>query len=842
MEHSYRRYSEPRFLYEKGLAMQNKFALRNYQGEAHKFYLVNTKMIQHDQSGLSSSPAHHIFVVDTSRSMSEDMADMKAMIEKLLVLEEYHNADTLFSLLSYDSEGNLVVQFSRIRVSELNQANSPEMAKIKAIEPGGSSCMSQAIDQALKLVNRDELTCISLHSDGYANDNSVTSEQRKLETLITKVREYGNVFVNTFAYRSNADFKLLSKIANSLSGRCLQATSIKEIFNALRGSTSKLVEASVKTYLSKIEDYDLQVFVCAEAQRINGASTDLKIRGVPADMEQLVYLYKEVSETEFKASAALECGLEQHSVKPLAAFAKVHLAMGHLNAAKYAMVSMRAPRILEQHAKALSNAQIIHFSNTLENICFEGLSNKEVRSLDYGFDTSASSVMNILDVLSTHAKYIRVDLESLLKDYQRSSVRRIEGSRDKEGKLIKPWLKAKVSTQSTQARLLDIVINRNDAEVDLKLCQDIELVNRENGESITNIAGIDLKGKLKKIKSYKLVTGGVLSVPSLKLKLESKQVFRQLKALGVCTGEYRPKKLYTVKLSQRPLVDYGFEVSDLKATFDQLCRYKVLISLFNALLKNSSLNYTIDQVKALQEHYISSQLNLNMPTTPEYDNLEQAIADGKVDVRTVYKIDVGSTAILNLSKFKSANAYLSRRFAVTINQEEIEKPTLGLWWNPGFSAVIKSLGSKTKLNESDQIMMPIFEDFFELGSEGTIANILHSAGANEYLLTQFKALQSRELDHDESELLLHTLKSIVKVSSTQLYKQHICPLVFYIGTTGILPDMMTCDDLNSNRIDGSHLVSDRLGFDHSGSEILDLESLQDRFPRLKLAKSDRNKT
>ena len=104
--------------------MQNKFALRNYQGEAHKFYLVDTKMIQHDQRDLSSSPTHHIFVVDASRSMTEDMADIKAMIEKLLVLEEYHNTDTLFSLLSYDSKGNLVVYFSRIKVSELNQANS----------------------------------------------------------------------------------------------------------------------------------------------------------------------------------------------------------------------------------------------------------------------------------------------------------------------------------------------------------------------------------------------------------------------------------------------------------------------------------------------------------------------------------------------------------------------------------------------------------------------------------------------------------------------------------------------------------------------------------------------
>ena len=69
---------------------------------------------------------------------------------------------------------------------------------------------------------------------------------------------------------------------------------------------------------------------------------------------------------------------------------------------------------------------------------------------------------------------------------------------------------------------------------------------------------------------------------------------------------------------------------------------------------------------------------------------------------------------------------MARRFAVTINQAEAEKPTLDLWWNPGFRPVIKSLSSRTKLDESDHIMMPIFEDFFELGSEGTIDRILRS--------------------------------------------------------------------------------------------------------------------
>ena len=797
--------------------MQNKFALRNYKGEPTQFYLVDSKTIRYDPHDSKRSPAHHIFVIDASGSMAEDMIEMKVMIEKIFVLEEYHDIDTLFSLISYASEGDLIVHFSRVKVSDINQANSPEMNEIKALETRGSTCISQAIEHALNLVEAQEVTCISLHSDGYANDRTVTSEHTKIEELIHRVNEHENVFVNTFAYRSSADFKMLSKIANSLNGRCLQTSNIKEIYDALRYSTDQLPEVSVRRYLSKIEDYTFQVLVSAQAQRINGSTTDLKVRGIPADIEQLIYQYKEVSELEFQASSAPECGQGDHSVKPLAAFAKAQLTMGRLNSAKYALVSMRASQLLQRHARTLTNDQIVYFSNTLEKISYEGLSKTETRSTDYGFDTSACSVISILQVLSAYAAHIKVDLETLLKDYRRSSIHRIEGRRDENGKLSVPWLKTQATTQSNRVQLRSVVINRNDAEVDLNLVQEVELINRETDELITHVAGIDLRGKLNKIKSYKLVTGGVLNVPSLRLKLESKQVFRQLKELGVCTGEYQPTQLYTINLSQRPLVDYGFELSDLNNTFECLCRYRVLTSMLNALLTNRSVDYTDHQVQALKEHYITSRLNLSMPTTTTYQNLEQAITEGIVDARNVYKIDIGSTEILNLGKFKSANAYLARRFKVMINRTEVEKPSLDLWWSDGFHTAVKSLSSRTKLDETDRVMMPLFEDFLELGSAGTIVGILNEAGADEALLNRFKALKCRELSADDTEVLLHNLKSLIEQSTKQLYERVVCPLVFYIGTTGILPDMIE-------------------------SEILNAESLATRFPTLKLSKTDHTKT
>lgn len=797
--------------------MHNKFALCNFQGEAKQFYLVDTQVVRNDHIVLKTAPSHHIFVVDASGSMIEDMAEMKAMIEKLFVLEEYHDADTLFSLLSYASEGDLIVHFSRVKVSQLNQANSQELQAVKALETRGATCMSQALEQALSLVQEDELTCISLHSDGYANDSSVHSEYSRLDELISKVEQYDHVFVNTFAYRSNADFKLLSKIANSLSGRCLQADHIKDIFDALRNSTNTLVKTQSHTYFSSIDDYDFQVFVSKEAQRINGTDGDLKVRGVPADAEQLIYRYKEISEADYQASSAPECGLAQEGLKAVAAFAKAQLTLGQLNMAKYALVSMKAPKLLERHAKALTNEQILYFSNTLEQIAFNDLPSDEARSQSFGFDTSAASLMSILQLLGRHASHVKVDLKALLQNYQRASIHRVEGTRDEEGKLIEPWLDTKVIGDADRAQLLSIAINRNDAEVDLNLAQEVELINRESQDSITEVEGIDLKGKLKTIRSYKLVTGGILSVPSLSLKLESKLAHRQLVELGVLEGEYKPKELYTINLSHRPLVDYGFKLDGLKEAFDRLCRYKILRSMFNALLKNTSIDYTTEQLKALQEHYITPLLNLSMPTTPVFADLDQAITEGLVDARTVYKIDVGSTSILNLSKFKSANAYLARRFKIFINQSEAEKPGLNLWWSQGFKASIKSLSARTKLDETDAIMMPLFEDFLELGSEGVICDILKEAGADDELLAQFKAFQARTLSDDDAELVLYRLKSLIKRSAKQLYEQVICPLVFYIGATGVLPDMIDC-------------------------EIMDSETVEARYPSLKIVKADREKT
>lgn len=144
-----------------------------------------------------------------------------------------------------------------------------------------------------------------------------------------------DVFANTISYAST-DFKLLSKIANKLSGHCIQAGEVKRVYDALDDST-KLLGSSVAPALeeSLIKEYDYQVFVSQSGKKINGSSSTLKICGVKADDRGLFYKYQKVAKDKYDK---LDVPVAQTDESVLA-FAKANLADGNLNTAKYALAS-----------------------------------------------------------------------------------------------------------------------------------------------------------------------------------------------------------------------------------------------------------------------------------------------------------------------------------------------------------------------------------------------------------------------------------------------------------------------------------------------------------------------
>jgi hypothetical protein len=159
-----------------------RFVVYGFDGKPKQHYVV--EVATHDASSAAGKKevkaGHTIIIVDRSGSMYCDIAALKDMLKKLLTLEEYMNSSMIVSLISYSTSGDCKVHFDRVKVSDVMKAGSKQQAEINRIASSGLTCISQALNVAKGLVRPDEPTAIILHSDGYANDPSVWSEQRQV--------------------------------------------------------------------------------------------------------------------------------------------------------------------------------------------------------------------------------------------------------------------------------------------------------------------------------------------------------------------------------------------------------------------------------------------------------------------------------------------------------------------------------------------------------------------------------------------------------------------------------------------------------------------------------------
>src|SRR5262249_30437464 len=156
---------------------------------------------------------------------------------------------------------------------------------------------------ALRLANSkvkdNELTAITLHSDGYANDPSANSEASSLMKLTGELKGK-DAFVNTIAYTDYSDFRLLSRVANAGSGACVKAGKIGGVYTSLYSSTKVLgssVTPPIEVPLEK--GFNYQVFVSRAAGRINGGAETLSIRGLKEDDDGVIYRYRKLTQAEY---------------------------------------------------------------------------------------------------------------------------------------------------------------------------------------------------------------------------------------------------------------------------------------------------------------------------------------------------------------------------------------------------------------------------------------------------------------------------------------------------------------------------------------------------------------
>lgn len=783
---------------------KTKFALYNFAGQEKAYYLVDRVNLETPDDICQKSVAHSIIIIDRSGSMYYDIQALKETLIKLLTLDEYINFQLVITLISYSSKGDVSCHFQKIPIQEVMQNNSSYIQEIKKIQAGCFTCISQAMQLAKSLVQEGELTAITLHSDGYANDSSSSSEAKALEEICKELKSM-DVFVNTIAYSYASDFKLLAKIANTVSGSCIKAGDVKEVYNTIY-STSKLLGSSVAPAIEEFlaADYTYQVFLSKNAKKINGSSATLKIFGIKPEDEVIVYKYKQITLEAFAQLTDVPVAQNHESVY---AFAKAHLAEGNLNTAKYAIASTFDNTLTERHAKALTNAQIADFAQDIDIALFYPTILREHEIGDRVKVNDRISLLELIKIFEQHRSNIIINIKHLQENYQRKGIKKIKGSRDENGNLIKLWLTTEYLDSGDYVGMGSFEINRNTATINMRVSRKAKLVKIEDKTPISEVAGL-LVNELITFNNYTIVSDGELNIKSLKVKISSKKAFDLLKETNLLELNGYPvenfdfRAEYTIKLDSLPLVPFDAQYSSIDGLFYQLAEVKVLSSIISSYLKGESDVFLPEQLEELKKHYLSKSLYLNFPTTNGYTEIKEALANGTVDSRVSYKIDVGSKDILNLGKLYAANKFLERMYQVYNSEtgEIFDKPSFDTALEPNIAFRHKQLSSRTKITKVDDFMKPIFDDFIGLENNGIVEAILAKVGADNLVRVLQDKWNNKFVSKQEMVTALTGANIKLEEYAERIYRDKICPLVFYIGSTGLLPDEMnakaaTADEL-----------------------------------------------
>lgn len=778
---------------------RSKFTLYNLAGKEKAYVLVDKLKVENPPSNAKQSVPHSIIVIDRSGSMYYDIQALKDNLIKLLTLDEYMNSQLVISLISYSSKGDLTCHFRRTPILEVMQQNSPYLEEIRKIRTTYLTCISQAMAMAKSLIQPGELTAITLHSDGYANDSSPSSEVLALEKVCNELKSM-DVFVNTIAYSNASDFKLLAKIANSVSGVCVKAGDVKAVYDAIN-NTSKLLSGSVAVAKEETlaPEYSYQVFLSKSAKKINGSSTSLKIYGIKPEDDGVIYKYQPVSKEVYEQQKDIPVAQNHESVY---AFAKANLAEGNLNTAKYALMSTFDATLCERHAKALTNDEIALFAQDLDIALFYPNVLREHEILSGVKVNHKISLLELIKIFEENKHNIIVNLKHLQDNYHRKGIKRLKGVRDVEGNLVKPWLRTEYIDTGDYVGMGAFEINHNTATINMLVTRKVRLVKDEDKTPIIEVAGL-LVNDLNTYNNYTIVSDGEINVKSLEVKISSKKTFNILKQAGVLgTEEFDFRSEYIIQLDSLPLVGFDEQYTSIDGLFAELAEIRVLTSIIAAHIKDESDVFLPEQLDELKKHYLSKNLYINFPTTNEYTNIKDALSTGIIDSRISYKIDIGSKEILNLGKFHSANKFLDRMYrAVDIETGEIfQKSSFDMAFDENITFRPKQITSRMKITKVDDFMKPIFDDFLGLENNGKVAEILNKVGADILTRVLSDKHEGRAVSKEDYVTALTLAYKKLDKYAEAIYREKISPLVFYIGATGLLPDEMATPAMTADEI------------------------------------------
>jgi hypothetical protein len=404
------------------------------------------------------------------------------------------------------------------------------------------------------------------------------------------------------------------------------------------------------------------------------------------------------------------------------------------------------------------------------------------------------SLLELIGILSQYRDHIILNLHKLKEDYHRTGIKRVRGVRDTNGDLISPWLKTEDIYPSDFVQMGVFAINRRTATINMLIKRKVKLVKSEDQTPMIEVAGL-LTTDLDNFNNYTIVKDGKVNISTLNIRISNKKVFDLLQSKGVIIADkFDFRSEYTIQLDNLPLVPANSNFASVDGLFTQLAEFKVVTSILAAYLRHQSDVFVSIQIEELKQHYLSKNLYLNFPTTPEYTE--------SIDTHISYKIDFGSHDILNLGKLYSANQFLARRYEVYDSEtgEIFTKPTWDMIFNQNIAVRQKAISRRMKLTAVDDLMKPIFDDFLGININGKVGEIINQVGEHSLALLLYAQHAGKSVNKEDLIASMTTAYQKLAADVEQIYQANISPIVFYIGTTGLLPNKISGNAINADEL------------------------------------------
>lgn len=758
-----------------------KSMLRNFDGSPRKFVLITRTPIQAD-SKPAVTPSHDVWIIDCSGSMGYDIATVRSELVKVATLQEFAGREKYVSLISYASSGDVIVHFDHVRIEDVVAPGSKYETAIQQLRTRGCTCGSQAVKLALGMIRPNEVTAVTLHTDGYFNDRSPGEEMRQINAMTAQVNAMPNAFINTIAYGSYSDFTTLNRIANDGGGTCFRAPRAKDVYVALETTAKAIAGTLVPAVIIPKGNADYSAFVSLAARKVLGSAGDIKVVGIPDGSDQTALQYRYVTQAEYDASTEPESDASQEWL----ILAAGYLAEGRLNDAKFALVSARAESILRDGGRATTGPQIAALAADIEAAILSG---NFTPAKDYGMPgADRTSVLKVLSVMSRFTSDLEVDISTITATYRRRGTRKMAGKREKDGTITPPRAKRAFRDGGRWGQVSAFELNRDTATINMRITRPIDIIRLSDGQVVKTAGGLDLSNA-QAFNNYTIVADGALNLDKIPCHIRSEVLHRRLVALGVLPDNgYDASRTYVIDLDGRPLIgfDATFDASVIAGFLDRTAPLMALSSIFRALMAGKSDERTEAQTAELAEIHVGPSGYFGPPSCEEYSDLQAALADGSVDSYIKYHVTFGSRTLLNVGELPSANAFLARRFTVSVGGAAQDKPKMPQFWD-NWTVAVKALGPRLTLNQTDALLFPIYSDFFGITDDGTVGNILKSAGASAESVRDFYKALRGTATRDEKMANFRDMQRLVDAAIDSNF-DNVSQIVFYIGATGLLPD------------------------------------------------------